>query len=132
MSTSRRCGSSPTVFSSAAVGGSKTSTCEGATCARAHYPRVADVTIDELSQADEAFAGNRLLSTFSSEARALIEPFGTLVELAPGDIVLHRGDEVEASAFPVGPTMVSMAVELTGGRRIEVASVGREGAVGGI
>jgi DNA-binding transcriptional regulator YhcF (GntR family) len=93
---------------------------------------VADVTIDELSQADEAFAGNRLLSTFSPEARALIEPFGMLVQLAPGDIVLHRGDEVEASVFPVGPTMVSMAVELIGGRSIEVASVGREGAVGGI
>ena len=37
---------------------------------------VAQVTTDELSQADEAFAGNRLLSTFTREARALIEPFG--------------------------------------------------------
>ena len=37
---------------------------------------VAQVTTDELTQADEAFAGNRLLSTFSREARALIEPFG--------------------------------------------------------
>jgi DNA-binding transcriptional regulator YhcF (GntR family) len=93
---------------------------------------VADVTIDELRQADEAFAGNRLLSTFSPEARALIEPFGTLAQVASGDVVLHRGDDVKTSVFPVGPTMVSMAVELTGGRAIEVASVGREGAVGGI
>ena len=37
---------------------------------------VADVMVDEMIQADEAFAGNRLLSTFSSEARGLIEPFG--------------------------------------------------------
>jgi len=29
--------------------------------------------IDELSQADEAFAGNRLLSTFADKARALLE-----------------------------------------------------------
>ncbi|HZC38347.1 MAG TPA: Crp/Fnr family transcriptional regulator, partial [Sphingomicrobium sp.] len=91
-----------------------------------------DVTIDELTQADEAFAGNRLLATFSPEARALIEPFGSLEQLAPGDVVLHRGSEVEASIFPLGPTMVSMAVELSGGRSIEVASVGCEGAVGGI
>ena len=93
---------------------------------------MAQVTTDELTQADEAFAGNRLLSTFSAEARALIEPFGTMVELDTGEIVLSRGDEVESSLFPVGPTMISMAVELTGGRTVEVASLGRRGAVGGI
>jgi len=93
---------------------------------------VAQVTTDELTQAHEAFAGNRLLSTFSPEARALIEPFGTLVELHPGEIVLTRGEQVSASLFPVGPTMITMVVELSGGRTVEVASVGREGAVGGI
>lgn len=93
---------------------------------------MAQVTTDELTQADEAFAGNRLLSTFSPEARALIEPFGTLVELHPGEIVLTRGEQVSASLFPVGPTMITMVVELSGGRTVEVASVGREGAVGGI
>jgi len=93
---------------------------------------VAQVTTDELTQADEAFAGNRLLSTFSPEARALIEPFGTLVELHPGEIVLTRGEQVSASLFPVGPTMITMVVELSGGRTVEVASVGREGAVAGI
>ena len=90
------------------------------------------ITTDELSQADQAFAGNRLLSTFSPEARALIEPFGTLVELGAGDVVLTRGEQVRSSLFPVGPTMISMVVELSGGRSIEVASIGREGAVGGI
>ena len=87
---------------------------------------MAQVTTDELTQAHEAFAGNRLLSTFSPEARALIEPFGTLVELHPGEIVLTRGEQVSASLFPVGPTMITMVVELSGGRTVEVASVGRE------
>jgi hypothetical protein len=87
---------------------------------------------DELARADEAFAGNRLLSTFSREARALIEPGGKMVELAVGEVVLTRGADVRASLFPVGPTMISMKVELSGGRSAEVASVGREGAVGGI
>lgn len=90
------------------------------------------VATDELTQADEAFAGNSLLSTFSSEARALIEPFGTMVELDTGEIVLSRGDEVRSSLFPVGPTMISMAIELPGDRTVEVASIGRRGAVGGI
>lgn len=93
---------------------------------------MAQVTTDELTQADEAFAGNRLLSTFSPEARALIEPFGTLVELEAGDVVLSRGEQVRSSLFLVGSAMVTMVVELSGGRTVEVASVGREGAVGGI
>ncbi|MBW0007265.1 MAG: Crp/Fnr family transcriptional regulator [Sphingomonas sp.] len=55
-----------------------------------------------------------------------------MIEVNPGDVVLTRGDAVRASIFPVGPTMISMTVELTGGRTAEVASIGREGAVGGI
>jgi CRP-like cAMP-binding protein len=93
---------------------------------------VVETTVDELTQADQAFAGNRLLATFSREARALIEPFGTMEQVEAGEVVLSRGDLVGSSVFPVDQTMVSMAVELSGGRSIEVASVGREGAVGGI
>lgn len=93
---------------------------------------MAATTTDELTRADAAFAGNLLLSTFAREARALIEPFGEMIELKSGEVVLTRGDAVRASLFPVGPTMVSMTVELAGSRTAEVASVGREGAVGGI
>ena len=93
---------------------------------------MAEITADELNRADEAFAGNRLLSTFNAEARGLIEPFGTIIDLELDEIVLTRGKQVTASVFPVGPTMISMGVELTGGRSIEVASIGREGAIGGI
>lgn len=93
---------------------------------------MAEVTTDELTQADEAFAGNRLLATFSREARALIEPFGNMVELDPGEMILRRGEDVHSSLFLVGPTMVTLVVELGHARSIEVASIGREGAVGGI
>lgn len=93
---------------------------------------MAEVTTDELVRADAAFAGNRLLATFSREARGSLEPFGTMIELEPGEMVLKRGEHVQASLFPIGPTMVSMVVELSGGRSIEVASIGSEGAVGGI
>lgn len=91
-----------------------------------------DLATDELIQADEAFAGNRLLTTFSREARGLVEPFGAMTYLRAGDIVLTRGEQVITSVFPVGFTMVTLTVELSGGRTIEVASIGREGAVGGI
>jgi CRP-like cAMP-binding protein len=95
-------------------------------------PELTSDETDERHRADEAFAGNRLLSTFAREARALIEPYGEMEELAAGDVVLTRGGQVDSSLFPVGPTMISMTVELSGGRTAEVASVGREGAVGGI
>jgi len=55
-----------------------------------------------------------------------------MIDLGPGEIVLARGEQVRFSVFPVGPTMISMTVELSGGRTAEVASIGREGAVGGI
>jgi CRP-like cAMP-binding protein len=93
---------------------------------------VVETEIDELSRLDAAFTGNRLLSTFSREARALLEPFGETIELGIGDVVLLRGEQVRSSLFPVGPTMISLTVELSGGRTAEVASIGREGAVGGI
>ena len=90
------------------------------------------VITDETTQTDAAFAGNRLLATFSSEARKLIEPFGTMVELQTGDVALSRGEQVVSSLFPIGPTLVSMEIELSGGRTVEAALIGRRGAVGGI
>ena len=93
---------------------------------------MAQVTTDELIEADQAFSGNRLLSTFSREARALIEPYGKLIELKPGQSILTRGEQVKFSLFPVGSTMISLVVALKGNRSVEVASIGREGAVGGI
>jgi CRP-like cAMP-binding protein len=95
-------------------------------------PQVTSDELDELSQADQAFAGNRLLSTFPQEARTLLEPYGELIELSPGQVVLSRGDIVKATLFPVGQTMISMAIELGDGRTVEVASIGLRGAVGGI
>lgn len=87
---------------------------------------------DELDHVDQAFAGNRLLSTFSSESRALVEPFSTIVELRPGEVIHARGADVEATSFPFGTAMVGLVIELSGARSIEAASIGHEGAVGGI
>ena len=91
-----------------------------------------DVTTDELDRIDQAFAGNRLLSLLSSEERALIEPFGSIVELEAGALLADRGDEVKAALFPVGQTLISIAVEVSSGRTIEVGLIGSRGAVGGI
>ena len=91
-----------------------------------------DIEVTKPDVADAAFSGNDLLATFGDEARASLEAQGELIELKAGDVVLTRGEEVRFSVFPVAQTMISMAVELSGGRSVEVASIGREGAVGGI
>jgi DNA-binding transcriptional regulator YhcF (GntR family) len=84
---------------------------------------------DELTRIDQAFAGNRLLSTFAPDVRAMLEPFGGIVALEVGDTVHERGSDVHYSVFPFGETMVSLIVELSDGRTIEAASIGREGEV---
>jgi DNA-binding transcriptional regulator YhcF (GntR family) len=94
--------------------------------------RMNKTTTDELDRLDEAFAGNRLLSTFPTEARALIEPHGELIQLKLGSTIHPRGSDVESTLFPFGPTMVSLVVDVYGGRSIETPSIGHEGAVGGV
>jgi len=88
--------------------------------------------INELGAIDRAFAGNRLLSTFPAEARAHIEPACEIVELKQGEQLFGPGEALTHSYFPFGQTMVSMTVQLTDEKSVEVASIGREGAVGGI
>jgi CRP-like cAMP-binding protein len=80
----------------------------------------------------DAFAGNRLLTTFPDDLRGQVEERMSLVELEQGASVLRRGTDVAYSLFPFGSTMISLVVDLDDGRSVEVASIGREGAVGGI
>ncbi len=80
----------------------------------------------------DAFAGNRLLATFPENLRHLVGSRMEMVELDLGTTVLRRGTDVTYSLFPFGPTMISMVVDLDDSRSVEVASIGREGAVGGI
>jgi len=89
-------------------------------------------TINELDRLDGAFAGNLLLATFSADIRGHFEPHADIVEFSVGDHVQNRGRDVEWSYFPFGTTMISLVVELDDGRSVQVASIGREGAVGGI
>ena len=56
----------------------------------------------------------------------------SVVDFELGSVVHASGADVEHSYFPFGPTMVSLRLDLTDGRTIEVASIGQEGAVGGI
>lgn len=58
------------------------------------------VVTDELDRIDEAFTRNRLLSTFPAEARALLEPFATVVHL-DRNALFDRGLRPHAYCLPV-------------------------------
>ena len=89
-------------------------------------------SLRDAAPGEPAFADNRLLATFPPALRAAIGDQIEIIRLDTGDTVLRRGVDVESSVFPFGATMISMVVDLADGRSVEVASVGKEGAVGGI
>jgi CRP-like cAMP-binding protein len=81
---------------------------------------------------EDAFTGNLLLATLTPEARALLEPHFRVVTFNIGDEIFAAGQAVMHSVFPFNGLMVSLKRELSGGRTVEVAAIGREGAIGGI
>lgn len=85
-----------------------------------------------LNAVDAMLVQNRLLATFPGELRDELRDSWDLVDLSAGDRIFVPGGQVESSLFPLGSTMISMIVELSDGRSAEVATIGREGAVGGI
>lgn len=77
-------------------------------------------------------AGNRLLAALRSADRGHLEPHLKVVALRRGQVLFEPGDDVTLTHFPCRVTMASLQVVTASGREIEAATVGREGAIGGI
>jgi len=54
------------------------------------------------------------------------------LDLKAGDQLFAAGHEVDHAIFPIDTLMISLLVDLDRGRSVEVASIGKEGAIGGI
>lgn len=78
------------------------------------------------------FGENRLLAALRAADRALLEPHLQLVDLAYGDVLFEPGDDVVQTHFPLPGVMASLVVLMSDGRGTETATVGCEGAIGGI
>ena len=78
------------------------------------------------------WSGNRLLAAIPAIDRALLEPHAEFVELAPGQVLFEPEEDVVITHFPLTGTMAGLIVVLEDGRTAEAASIGREGAIGGI
>ncbi len=79
-----------------------------------------------------ATAGNKLLEFLGPQDRALIAPGLTPVELSRGATLFEPGDDVVCAYFPQGASMASLVIIMPDGKLAEAATVGREGAIGGM
>ena len=75
---------------------------------------------------------NRLLAALCADDRALLAPYLTQVQLERGAMLFDAGADVVTTHFPCDGTMVALVVALPDGTLAETATVGREGAIGGI
>ena len=78
------------------------------------------------------FCANRLLASLRAPERALLRPSIAQRALAAGEVLFEPGDDVTVSYFPGHGAMVSLRVTSSDGKEVEAATIGREGAIGGI
>lgn len=84
------------------------------------------------SPADPLFQGNLLLGALKTEDRALLAPHLEGATHGRGEALFTAGSDVTAIAFPCEQTVVTLIVAMQDGRSAETATIGREGAVGGV
>jgi CRP-like cAMP-binding protein len=79
-----------------------------------------------------AWSGNALLASLKPQDRAMLEPHLETIEVRRGDVLYEAGEDVVSTYFPVTGSMISLVLAMRDDREIEVATIGQEGAVGGI
>lgn len=81
----------------------------------------------------EDLLGNALLAILREEDRRRLAPHMVIADLEAKYVLQKAGDDVVQTWFPCGSAMASFCVWVEeSGSNIEVALVGREGAIGGV
>ncbi|MCM8558370.1 Crp/Fnr family transcriptional regulator [Sphingomicrobium sediminis] len=75
---------------------------------------------------------NHLIGMMTDNIRDRLLVGAERLEFDAGHTLFTSGDQIAYTYFPLAPTMVSMLVDLNGDRRVEVATIGKEGAIGGV
>jgi len=81
---------------------------------------------------EEDLKGNSLLAVLREPDRARLAMHMRVIDCDAGDILQKARDTVLDTWFPCGAAVASFCVEASDGAGVDVAVVGREGAVGGI
>jgi len=76
--------------------------------------------------------GNRLLASLPADDRSTLERAGEVVRLDRGMVLCDIGQDVHSTFFPGAGTVASFVLLLRDGRTVEAATIGCEGAIGGI
>lgn len=79
-----------------------------------------------------SYDSNRLLAALRPDALSELAMHLVLVQLPADAVLFDVGDDVEHTYLPCGPTQASLLVVTSDGQEIEAASIGFEGAVGGV
>lgn len=85
-----------------------------------------------LPDIDTLLSGNLLLSALRLPDQALVKPHLDLRTYQRGDMLFDAGEDVTAISFPLGQCVAALLVGLRDGRTVETATVGHEGAIGGV
>lgn len=78
------------------------------------------------------FEGNLLLSALAPRDAALLEPHVVRCDHPRGDTLFEADEDVSHVTFPLDRTVATLVVPLGGDRTVETATVGHEGAIGGV
>ncbi len=78
------------------------------------------------------FPGNLLLKALNAGDRALLAPHLEPLTVQRGETLFTAGTLVSAIVFPCDQTVATLIVAMRDGRSAETATIGREGAVGGV
>lgn len=81
---------------------------------------------------DPLLSGNLLLKALRPKDRALLAPHLELRECRRGDVLFEAGEDVSLISFPTGSSVAALVIAMRDGRTVEVATVGHEGAIGGV
>lgn len=76
--------------------------------------------------------GNNLLSTLREDDLALLTPHLEEWQASRGQAIYNAGDQVTHVYFPCESSVACFLVMLEEGRAVEIALIGREGAIGGV
>ncbi|GJD52505.1 hypothetical protein OPKNFCMD_5271 [Methylobacterium crusticola] len=85
-----------------------------------------------IPDSDPHFGGNLLLKALRAKDRALLVPHLELREYRRGDVLFEAGEDVSCISFPSGPSVAALVIAMQDGRTVEAATVGHEGAIGGV
>ncbi|WP_019903434.1 Crp/Fnr family transcriptional regulator [Methylobacterium sp. 77] len=85
-----------------------------------------------LPSTESFIEGNLLLKALSPEDRGLLIPYLEPAVVRRGDTLFSAGSSVSLISFPCEQTVITLIVSMRDGRSAETATIGREGAVGGV